>query len=673
MTNLFTPVHLLVLLLATVAAQAQSYDVGPFPKPGAAAEFSSLKIHNEAGGPLRTAREDWDGARRRARNDPEWARWLAGRRAELDEWMAKRRDRVEWVAGWWHDFVSPKDGSFLTWTPEEPGPATLSSPSDPRVELTPKILGGWVYGFRSRHTEKVWEAARVYRLTGEAGYAEWAAVQLDFYAANYEKWPIQTAKLKSRLMHQSLDDANVLVRLVNAARLLEGYAAADRKRAWVEQLFLPMAGLLDETIQRIHNIACWQRSAMAQTALYIGDPALWRRAVDGPYGIRKQIEHGVTSEYLWFEQSMGYNGYVVNALLPLFTMASLEGRAVELESEMHVVQNMMLAPILLRFPGGRLPNPADATGVQRAPNEALLASAYRVFPTTIGLTRASGERNWDTLVDPPPLAPASLALPEVESRNLPSSRMAVLRQGPWQVYFHYGQIHASHAQAEALNFEAYFGETGITHDAGTVGYGSPLHTGFYRTGAAHNVPLVNGEGQARWQPGELVAFSSAHVAARQPNYRPGVAAARELRIEDGALVDMVTIELAGGEPQRLGAVLHLQGRVRVPVDAESVEAPLPFWTETRRAAYVDRAVLEADFSGLRMQVTVETPGVFTITYGRSPDTPPLTRDSLYIEVQGARAAFRTTLRPLAPAARMSVATGLREGLASGERRGGMIP
>lgn len=620
-----------------LALLAVTYDVGPFPKHDAARAFSELKQFDASGSPLRRAREDWEGARKRVRSDPQWAQWLAVRRADTDDWMAKRRDRVEWVAGWWHDFVSPRDGGFLTWTPDEPGEETLSSPSDPKVKLTPKLHGGWVFGFRSRHTEKVLEAARLWRVTGERKYADWAASQLDFYAENWSKWPIQTEKTKARLMHQSLDDANVLVRLVNAARLLD--APQERRERWIRDLFRPQAELLDETMQRIHNIACWQRSAMAQAALYANDEELWKRAIDGPFGIRKQIEHGVTSEYLWFEQSLLYNAYVVSAVLPLFTMASLEGRAGQLQAEMHAVENMMLAPILLRFPTGQLPNPADATtGLKTAPNHALLASAYRVFPTALGLTEAAKHKSWETLIDPPEPASAPVKLPDVTSRDWSSSRMAVLRSGLWQVYVHYGQLHQSHAQAEGLNFEAFYGDTDITHDPGTVGYGSPLHTGFYKTGLAHNVPLIDGVAQPRWNPGELLSFSSTRITARQPNY-----ATRDIRIEESKLIDVATVEAK--QPARLGLILHLQGRIEKP-DGELLPSPdLNYWRDLRTTRHQDRMSLPVRFGTRLMRITIATPGWFTLTTGVSPDVPPAHRDSLYVETNGTRAEFTTILEP----------------------------
>lgn len=617
-----------------------------FPKPKSGEAFRELKIYRDDS-PVRSAREDWEGARRRAAEDAQWRAWVDQQRKTIDDWIAQHRDRVEWIAGWHHDFVSPKDGSFLTWTPEPPG-KYLSSPSDPQVEVTEKLFTAWVFRFRSLHATRMEEAAQLYRLTGERRYAEWVRSQLDFYADNYEKWPIQTRLSKARLMAQSLDEAVNLVRYVNAARLI-WEAVSERQRAkWLDKLFRPEAILLDETMQRIHNIACWQRSAQAQVALLYGDSELWERAIGGKFGIRRQVAEGVTSEYLWFEQSMGYNSYVVSALMPLFTSASLAGRAGELRQEMEVIQNLMLSPIYMRFPNGQVPNPADITGgAARAPNRSLLAAAYRVFPTAIGLGEAAKVRSWNTLVDPPEEAVAAAELPEVRSWNLESSRMAILKKGPWQVYFHYGQVDASHAQAEALNYEAFFGGTRVTDDPGTVGYGSPLHTGYYKTGLAHNVPLVNGEGQQGWREGELVAFDAEAgvVEARQPEYRKDASAARRLRIDGGRLIDEVVVTKTAGGPGRLGLVLHVQGNVAVPEDYRAVES-FPHWTNTRGGTARDGASFAVRFEdGRTLRLTVSTPGEIRVTHGSAPDVPPRRNEVLYFEVEGESAKFVTVWQP----------------------------
>src|SRR5512133_3143840 len=108
-----------------------------FPKPNPERAFPELKLYDAAGRPWRTAREDWETARRLVRDDPAWREWLRGESGYVDGWMKRHHARVAWRCGWWHDFVSPKDGSHLEWTEEVPGEDVqfLHSPSDPKVDI----------------------------------------------------------------------------------------------------------------------------------------------------------------------------------------------------------------------------------------------------------------------------------------------------------------------------------------------------------------------------------------------------------------------------------------------------------------------------------------------------------------------------------------------------------
>ena len=181
-----------------------------FPKPNPERAFAELKEYDSAGRPWRAAREDWAGARDRAARDPTWAGWLRAERAAVDAWIARHRDRVEWVAGWSHDGVSPKDASRVTWTDRIPREETqfFASPSDPRIEITDKLHAWWVVTFRGRHVDTMVRAARLYRLTGEERYAAWAAGQMDFYADNLSRWAPQ--REGARLFWQTLTEASNL-------------------------------------------------------------------------------------------------------------------------------------------------------------------------------------------------------------------------------------------------------------------------------------------------------------------------------------------------------------------------------------------------------------------------------------------------------------------------------
>jgi hypothetical protein len=655
---------LLIPLVSFAATEPRDHDnegVGNvFPKPDPAQAFAEMKLLSADGAVWRKPLEDWAGARHRLAADPAWAQWFAAQRAEVDDWMARQHDRVEWVGGWWHDFVSPKDGSFLLWTSAVPGEEAkfLSSASDPRVEVTPKIFRAWVGIFRGRNITMVDRAAVLWRLTGDPRYARWAAEQLDFYANNLERWPIQDLFYgPSRLRVQPLDDAIDLTKLTRTIRLIWDGTTPARRQFWFDRLLRPEAEMLDESMHRIHNIGCWLRSATAQVALLYGDDALWRFAIDGPWGLRQQLSHGVTSDYFWYEQSLGYQEFIAAALIPLFTETALAGRGPELAREMAIVENLILAPTWLRFPNGSLPNPADNTVSypRYAPLTDTLVRAYRILPTPLGLTQAGKIKSWDTLLDPPPETPVkSPPLPAVTSHNFESSRFAILRAGDWQVFFHYGQLTGSHAQAEALNFEACYGDTDITHDPCTVGYGSPLHRGYYTRGLTHNVPLLNGEGEEPPQPGELITFDAgrATIAAAQPAYRSDARAQRTLRIVGQRLIDEATITALAGSPQTLGLALHVQGHVALPAQflpvadfASGRPEPFRYWRDVRSATYHDQAGFDLAYpNGLTVHLTFALPGEFRVFHGSAPDSPaPARREAFYLETHGVKATFTTEM------------------------------
>jgi hypothetical protein len=640
---------LLGLLTAPLLASAAT----TFPKPAPEKMFADVKVYDAQGRPWRSAVEDWTGAKHRVATDPAWTQWLQAERAGVDAWMAKHRDRVEWGAGWSHDGVSPKDGSAVKWNEKIPGEEIqfFSSPSDPKIAITPKLKAWWVVVFRGRHVETLSRAARLWRLTGEDRYAAWAIDQMNFYSANYLKWEPVRKDQGARLFWQTLTEASNLVKFTETVRLLGDRVPATQRQQWRTQFFLPEVAVLNKNYQTIHNIATWQRCAVAQVALLFGDEAMWREAIDGKFGLRRQMAEGITSDYLWYEQSLGYNSFVVSAVNTLFTTAGLYGRAAELAAEMATAENLMLSTLYLRFPNGQLPNPADSKGIPTAPNAATYAANYRVFPTTLGLAEAASRRDWETLLDPPAAPPRAFTLPPITSRNFESSRMALLKSGAWQVFVHYGQLTRSHSQAEALNYSAFYGDTDITHDSGVVGYGSPLYKGYYQRALNHNVPLVDGEGQEGIDVGELVSFADDRVAVAQPRYRKNTLATRTLAIEGERLIDTATVATTGPAPHKLGLALQLQGNVRLPAtftaDADfAKDRPTSFtyWRNARVATYRDRAEFDVAYGKTVMHVTLTAPGEFRVWHGSTPDVPPHRRETLLVELTApaSSATFTTT-------------------------------
>lgn len=618
------------------------------------AAFPELKVRQESGLPIRFAREDWEGARRKVATDGGWARFQDARRKSLDNWISQPRDKAEWVSGYGSDLVDPSTQGPLRWSVDMPEPSTGAGVTHA------KLHGAWVFRVRTHNIAQVLEAARLFRLTGESRYLDWAAEQLDFYARNFSGWPLRSYGGKARLTAQGLDDATSAVILIQAVRLLGTNIGEERRAVWRDRLFLPIAANLTNTPNFVDNIRLWQNTAMAMIGMEFGNEPLVRDSLDGPKGMRAILKKGVTSDYLWLEGSLSYQAYVLRALVPLFIEAALHGRGQELEREMLVAQNMLLSPLTLRFDDGTLPNPGDSPRRQNAIELGLQMELYRALPTRLSLIEAVRNKSWETLIDPPALITQlpGARLPNVMSRHLEGSRMAVLRSGPWQVFLNYGQLSANHAQPEALNTEIYYDEIPLSIDPGTVSYGSKLHTEYFSKAVSENVALVDGAGQEGFDTGRMEIFDAATPAlsASQPRYRRDASSRREIFFSGAELVDRLSIRvgpLVKGT-RRLGFLFHTGCDV-IPMEAttgpaQPAEAPVGegfgYWRDiTLRSP---NASWQAGLDCGRKTFTArfDVGGPHRLYVAKAPSTPfPAMRNVIYLELPGREATLEMRLSP----------------------------
>lgn len=652
--------HLLACLVLGLTPGLTSCASDPAPRqplsPDMAAlanAYPALKVTQESGLPVRFAREDWPKAKHAVATDPGWGRWLAARRQSLDRWLEKPRDKPEWVAGLIHDLVDPSSKHPMRWSENMAEPPAAQHGKD-------KLHGAWVAGTRANNIAQTLEAARLYKLTGERRYADWAAGQLDFYAQHFAQWPLRSLGGKARMMAQGLDDATSAVTLVQAVRLLRTHVSSARLATWRDRLFLPIAANLGNSPNKVDNIRLWQNTARAMIGMEFGNESLIHDSLDGPWGTRTVLGKGVSRDFLWIEGSLGYQSYVLRALAPLFVEASLQGRGPELEREMLVAQNMLLAPIAMRFDDGTLPNPSDSTRRPRAIDIGLHLELCRVLPTSICLNAAKLHKNWNLLLDPPQaVTQTNPSLPPVASHHYRDDSMAILRKGPWQVFLNYGQHSPNHAQQEALNTEIYFDETPISIDPGTVYYGAPLHRDYFRQGAAANGALVDGEGQQGPDPGRMDAFSAdpPQLSASQPRYRKDAEARRTIRFEGDTLVDNQGIKLTGNTPapRRLGFLFHTACQASLEEDAGTPQTTSPplgpgmeYWQDVGLRHPTGKswhARLDCGRQDFTAEFTVS--GEHRLYTAKAPSTPlPNTRSVFYVELEDKEAGMEMRLTPL---------------------------
>jgi hypothetical protein len=336
------------------------------------------------------------------------------------------------------------------------------------------------------------------------------------------------------------------------------------------------------------------------------------------------------------------------------------GRADSLQREMLIAQNMLLAPLVFRFPDGKRPTPSDDRAARSpALNIGLYASLRRVLPTSAGLLESTHYKNWDSLIDPPEISPSlKVKLPPVITTNLEAERMAVLKTTGWQLFIHYGQLTADHAQQEALNYELYRNATPVSLDQGTIAYFSQLHSKYFSRGVAHNVPLVNGAGQEGWSPGKVTYFNSdvPAIEVAQPDYWKKASATRRLEIRDDRVSDKVVIKMSDNskDQHRLGVLFNSECKIELDDSTLGSFSPsgapagpgFEYWTNVVRLAAPARwsARLICNDTKIRLLVNASTP--HALFYGSVPATPiPSRRQAIYLETTGREANFDMQFSP----------------------------
>jgi hypothetical protein len=486
---------------------------------------------------------------------------------------------------------------------------------------------------------------------------DWAAEQLDFYADNYLRWPLQSWNGRARMMGQALDEATACVALIDTVRLLRESVTVERLETWRRRLFVPMAENLTSAYQGNNNISLWTRVAMALIALEFEDETLLSRALDGDQGIYRLLESSVTTDGFWKEGSFSYQAYVVTALTPLLRTAGFKGKSVLVRQAANDAGRMLLSPIILRFPDGTLPAIGDARSGTPAIDRGLFEHVRRVLPTSIGAIEASLRPSWDALLDPPTAPPGPTAIPAVISAHFPSLRAALLKDGNWQIFLHYGQATGFHAQAEALNAEIVHAGQYLLRDPGTVAYGSDLHQNFYRTAAAHAIPLIDGIGQEGWAPGELERMTATSVAAVQPNYNRLAVARRRISLINDELIDEQSLHAKDRQMHRLGFIISTPCTVELaganpllrPTSPKLPTSPgFAYWQAS--SAWNNEQVLKASFKCNEQSyaVSFSLPGTYRIVQAQVPDTQPGgRRTALYFETEGRDAMLSSRFVPLA--------------------------
>jgi len=484
-------------------------------------------------------------ARTRAKSSP-WARAIADQIiADADRWLASPPPFPDVLTGYFHDYFCPVHAVQLTFDPAEPH--RHRCPVDGAEYRGEKYDEAWAYLVHFTSAERLPGLAVAFALTDDARYAEAALQWLRKIRDRYASFPLHGSHAgRGRLMGQSLDEAVWAIHATRAYDILRqrGAISEFEHRSFVRLLWQPMYRLLATEPQfrgRIHNISCWHVAAMASIAILIGNQSMLRYALEDPvWGLRAQVLRGTDEDGIWYEGSLSYHFYALEALMAGAHVARNEG--LSLGDAGARLGKMLHVPLALMDRRGGFPALNDGW-----PN-LTLASYARLYEEAQDILPEAGiDSLWASFLPSRQSLEALLfgpdSLPSVavaqESVLLRHSGLAVLREGDLYVLLDFAPHGGGHGHFDKLQLVFSWRGRWISPDFGTAGYGIPAYKEWFQKTACHNTVSVDGRCQSSGA-GELVAFGGAGgwqvVRARTREVYPDVELDRCVSLSEGRVI-----------------------------------------------------------------------------------------------------------------------------------------
>lgn len=564
---------------------------------------------------LLTTREELQAARQRARRF-DWARKSLDQLVNQANAALSEPVNVPDRGGQWsHWYVCKKDGTGLK---------TLS-PTEHRCPTCGTVYKGEPYDSvpimhqHHRNSQAVRTLGLAYGVTGDRRYADRAVELLMGYAAKYPGYALHDRHGVvqvpgavraffdgARVGAQTLDEAVWLIPVVQGFDLVWDVMNPGQRSRLAERVLRPSAETIRGHFLGIHNIQCWKNSAVGLVGLVLGDEPLIAQAIDDPQrGFRRQIEAGITRDGLWYEGSLGYHAYTMNALWPLAVAASNAG--IDLFTERYRL--LYEAPIRLALPDGSAPGFNDSAGGSVWGLVELYDLAYARWKLPIfgRLIRGADRVRWSSLLWGSEPLPEGEVLP-TRSDNLPAAGYAVLRTSPTRgrvdaVAVRYGMHGGGHGHPDKLNLVIYGAGERLAIDPGSIAYGAPLHGEWYRTTIAHNTVCVDQTNQKPvdgtledWRVGELATT----LVAVATDTTPGVTMRRSLTFRasptDGTSVLSDRFEVGSQQEHTYDWAFHCRGRLKTSLPLSSVGDRLGDKNGYQHIAGVRRGQSDDEFS-----------------------------------------------------------------------------
>lgn len=406
-------------------------------------------------------------------------------------------------ATWNHYYFCPNHGVRLEW--DRNNDKVHRCPVDGHVFTGEPYDGAWWRWLNGLNAKACNDLGLLWHLTGNKTYLKKVQDILLGYAdvyPSYEEHGGIPYNNPGKANSQTLCEANCHIDFARGYDFIK-HALTEKEQAHIEQDLLREGAefMMQYRTAQLHNHEMKIGSTIGVIGLLLNDERLIDFAVEAEYGLRYQMENGLIGEGLWFEGSIHYHYYALQALMGFELMARRTTHSLKSHENFY---KLLSYPLKLIMPDGNFPLINDNTFGQEVLTQSYLFEyAYSEYKDPLfaralkNIYQNISRNNMDALLygvdelpeDLLPLDSQSLYAPGIGITTMvdkKANNMLLVKHTPFG---------GEHDHYDRLGLLLFRHGHQLLPDLGTCGYGAELHYGYYKNTATHNVLTVNQKNQ----------------------------------------------------------------------------------------------------------------------------------------------------------------------------------
>lgn len=527
-------------------------------------------------------------------------------KSEVDDFYSSFNDDPSIISEWGHYYFCNYDGGRLIYD--------RKNPKSHKCEIcgkdyTDEVYDGvWTYFYRNEAILTAWKAAALYAYDKNPHYLDILMEIIGFYAKNYTKFVIHNKERDrflniddmkwgcGRIMPQGLNESIITIRMIQALEIVKN----DLPKSFLDEIYHSMFKeifkLLKPQVNQIHNIRCWNNSAIAVMGFFFNDKEMIDFVFNGEYNIIRQIKEGVTKDGFWYEGSIHYNFFTLEGITPALLFSSIYNYDFDLDAK-NIIRNMFISAYNYAFTNLYLPNPNDGwPSINLKTYSYIYSVAAKVFNsdkeivnilkiilnnkyprTTLPLSKPyyiNNEIAFEQLLLNTDMDIHNYSIIPQKTLNFSMSSFGMIRNENMNVFVKYGLNGPSHAHPDIINIEVMYEDGMISRDISNAGYISLLCNEWHRRSLAHNTVIMNGLDITSRSPGKTLKYSKDHIICEALNVYDGVDEIREIKLLKNGFSDIVQIKSTNDGV--FDYVFHLENDINLAISNDFISSSLGF-------------------------------------------------------------------------------------------------